>query len=81
MSTIRNNEDAALRAMAERHALTVPAKHPKLDHDGDPIRVAPALRPDIMAALMAATPAEFGQATMDRRDRRQAEVERSYSQR
>ena len=81
MSAISNNEDAALREMASRDALTVAAKHPKLDYDGDPIRVAPALRPDIMAALMAATSAEFGQATMDRRDRRQAEMERSYSQR
>jgi len=60
----------SLMDLAERESLRVPAKHAQRDSDGDRTCAPTPHRPDIMRALLNATDAEWGEAMIKRRERR-----------
>lgn len=64
----------SLMDLAERESLRVPAKHSPRDSDGDPVRAPTRARPDIMRALLNATDAEWGEAMLQRRERKDARI-------
>ena len=72
----------SLMDLAERESLRVPAKHAQRDSDGDRTRAPTLARPDIMRALLNATDAEWGEAMLQRRERKDsrilAELQRTY---
>jgi hypothetical protein len=58
-----------LASLAARDQLRAPARYPRLDTDGDPIRELVRHRPHILAALREATPGEIGAVMLERRGR------------
>lgn len=74
MSALYDGPNDPLYLLAAREALTSPAKHAERDSDAVQDRAPYLGRPDIMRALLNATAAEFGEATMIRRERREAEA-------